>query len=381
MLKQCMNFTDFQSYHMAYVIHTYFDSTAFSPLLRLVHGCLCSFLAKKGTLWVTRSRLLIFLFHFYFVAVLQTICSISWICTPIRWCILLFSTIPLSISSLSIVYCHCCLHLCIWPLIFCSLAHSLTRSLAQLLFTITTFCHCNIVCNVDNVWCSSFSCSTSILSPRCFCFAQQFPFVYFIVVYVVQFILDLLVVIPKQLKHLCTHGHDLGLFPLTVHSVFCFLSIYIYVSSSKHKITIYMVMTMTTRTTMMCTECDVWHYIKSFYSRLICGRLWCTQSSGSKLDIEHVAEAKSLAPTTTSSFMKLMEITEWSSQHQDSLDQKKRTHFISVIYAMHAFQEGQKINITDNNVNWFKVCAFFLCDCYSHPFHVFSLAMDSSATC
>lgn len=162
---------------------------------------------------------LIFLTHFHVVAVLRTICSISLICTPIRWCILLFSSsVPLSISSLSIVYCHCCLHLCIWPLIFRSL--TLACFSQSLLFAIA------IACNVDYMPFLSRSLSISILSQRCFCFAQQFAFVYFIVVYVVQFILDLLVVIPKQLKHLCTHGRDSGLFPLTVFFVFFSLCIH-----------------------------------------------------------------------------------------------------------------------------------------------------------
>lgn len=171
--------------------------------------------------------------------------------TDTRWCILLFSSVPLSISSLSIVYCHCCLHLCIWPLIFCSLARIFQYSGAHTYTHHYYFLHLRDymrdVYDIHGTWQKAASHSVgrslalslffhfNLVAELSFCFAQQFGFVYFIVVYVVvvQFILDLLVVIPKQLKHLCTHGCDSGLFPLTVYLIF-FLSSFSSSSSLSH---------------------------------------------------------------------------------------------------------------------------------------------------
>lgn len=105
------------------------------------------------------------------------------------WCIL---CIPISIFFLPIVYCYCCLRLCIWPLIsLCKAILHCSHCSDSIHFFLVVVCCCVA--------------TRSHFNRSFFCFAWQFGFVYLFVVYVVViwFILDLLVVILKQLKHLC----------------------------------------------------------------------------------------------------------------------------------------------------------------------------------
>lgn len=133
-------------------------------------------------------------------------------------------SIPISISS-SIVYRYCCLHLCIWPLISlqikCCIALPCRAVTVLIMWSVLMWCDVMYV---------HFLCVYFPRFSRAFllhCFVWKFGFVYLFVVYVavvvVRFILDLLVVILKQLRHLCSRG-PFGLFPLTVF-FFCALEL------------------------------------------------------------------------------------------------------------------------------------------------------------
>lgn len=73
-----------------------------------------------------------------------------------------------------------------------------------------------------------------------------------------------------------------------------------------------------------------------------------------------------------------MKTYENNGLKQRTPKERKNGHISLVIYVMHAFEKGKKINIADNDVNWFNFFPSFSFYSLSFSFSIFSLATDSS---